>query len=121
MYHNEKNFDVWWDKNRYKYENITKEEFKKFPFHNGVVAGAFSVGIDPKDVKVGDVVTYHSPILNKNISHRVIKKWQDDVTYFFEIIGDNGYIKETVSGSDVYEKEIENKLFSFFERDGCKE
>lgn len=121
MYHYEKDFDLWWEYNKYRYKNITKEEFKKFPFHNGLIQFGIGTKVNPEDVKVGDVIAYYKPEINKNVSHRVIKKWQKNSTYFFEVLGDNSNVIEAINGSYVYEKLVETKLLKLFEHDGCIE
>lgn len=122
MYHPEKNFDIWWEKNKFKYNNITKDEFKKFPFPNGVMKlGSNLVKVKPEEVKVGDVIVFQAPYLDIYASHRVIKKWKENDTYFFQTLGDNNDIPEIVNGSYLNGKLIEVKLLSFFERDKCEE
>ncbi len=121
MYHAEKDFDKWWEKNKFKYDNITKEEFKKFPFYNGITALAATIKIKPEDVRVGDIIVYYDPSLDVFIGHRVIRKWKENNIYFFETMGDNADGSEIINGSYASRKSIEIKLLWFFERDGCLE
>jgi len=123
MYHAEKDFNAWWENNQYKYENngITKEQFKDFPFRNGLVKLALSVRVKPQDIKVGDVITYYDQSINRFVSHRAVKKWQNNSLYFFQVVGDNDNLMETINSTSLRGKLVELRILSFFEHDGCIE
>ncbi|MBU1976134.1 MAG: signal peptidase I [Nanoarchaeota archaeon] len=73
----------------YMNNNITKSEFKTYPFSNGFNKGDIMVlfGIDSKDVKIGQVIVFNA---NKEypIIHRVIKIRNEEKIYF-ETKGDH--------------------------------
>lgn len=118
MYHGEKDFDLWWENNKHKYPNITKEEFKEFPFQNGLIGIGPKVKVRSEEIRVGDIIVYDREN-TKDIAHRAIEKWEENGIYFFKTLGDNNIVPEIVNGSSVTGKLIEIKPLSFFERDGC--
>ena len=69
-------FDEFWNncKSFYISKNITKQEFKNFPMHNGFNKGEIILlkGVDLEDIKIGDIIVFNA---NKNypIIHRVIE------------------------------------------------
>jgi len=85
-------FDEWWWRNKdfYLRNNITKSEFKAFPFREGFNKGDLMILVcaKPEDVRVGDVIVYQSgkpyPII-----HRVVRKKLRGGETFFETKGDN--------------------------------
>jgi len=84
-------FENWWERYGFFYEkyfNITKNDFENFPFKEGLDIGdfVFIVGIKNDDIKVGDIVVYYVPNLNKYIVHRVVKIKENGC---FETLGDN--------------------------------
>ncbi len=88
----EQDFNQWWEENErfYLKNNITKEQFRYFPFSGGFNKGDIMVliGKKPKDIEIGDIIVYRSgkpyPII-----HRVIHKEKDGAQYHFETKGDN--------------------------------
>ncbi len=100
-------FDEWWQEeaycgpptcsarclctqeNWYGEAGISKKGFLDFPFRNGFDRGDIMVlfGVEPKDVRVGDVIVFDSkkpyPII-----HRVVKVRQEEKVYF-ETKGDH--------------------------------
>jgi signal peptidase I len=85
------NFEIWWQKYGVIYEkyfNITKEEFEKFSFKNGLYRGDFVLvlGVKKDNIKVGDIVAYYAPSLKRYIVHRVVKIKNNGC---FETMGDN--------------------------------
>ncbi len=76
MDHYGKDFDSWWEENRdwYLERNINKEEFENFDFNNGFKKGSglVLVGVDKKELCVGDVIVFSSP--KGPIIHRIISK-----------------------------------------------
>lgn len=91
MEHNN-GFDSWWDKaSKWYIDNgVNKEDFGKFPLRNGFNKGDIMLlkGKDSEDIKVGDVVVFWSAKRDP-IIHRIVGKWQDDGTYYFQTKGDN--------------------------------
>ena len=119
MYHQEKDFDDWWENNIYRYNNISKEEFRRFPVHNGFIIGiGISLHVNPKSIDIGDIIIYRDDELPIQIGHRVIDKWKINDTYYFKVMGDNSWYFETIP-----EKKYHGKWFpvfpEFFVRDGC--
>ncbi len=74
MEHSNLNFDKWWEtkKEFYIKYNITKEQFKNFPFKNGFNKGDIMVLIGAKNkINKGDVIVYNGNYRDP-IIHRVI-------------------------------------------------
>ena len=76
MEHDGADFDEWGEINGKWYEEMgaTKEDFKNFKFQNGFNMGdiMFLKGIEPKDIKVGDVIVYETSLHSNPIIHRVV-------------------------------------------------
>lgn len=72
------NFNKWWEQNKdfYTKNQITKEQFEKFPFRNGFNKGDIMVLIKPKNIDLGDVIVYNGNYKDP-IIHRVIKTNQN--------------------------------------------
>ncbi|MGB9729258.1 MAG: signal peptidase I [Thermoprotei archaeon] len=68
-----------------------------------------SVGVDPSNLKVGDIILFKSP-LNPNIIivHRIIEIYKNDGTVLIKTKGDNNPIADpwTVNGNQVLGKVI---------------
>ena len=92
MEHNTRNFSLWWEKNKNFYENlnISKEDFENFIFANGFNKGDIIVllGVKPEKLKVGDVIVFRGSLKNP-IIHRIVRKWQENNSYYFQTKGDN--------------------------------
>jgi signal peptidase I len=75
------NFDNWWELCKHTYEkfNITKEDFAKFPFRDGLKIGDMPIVQGSDTYKVGDIIVYDAgqpaPII-----HRIVKI-NEDGTY----------------------------------------
>jgi len=91
MEHNYNSFDSWWDNfhDWYDGNNLTKEQFLKFPLHNGFKKGDIIAVRKMSDYKIGDVIIFDarqekSVIVNANqtkpIIHRVIEVDNDKNT-----------------------------------------
>ena len=91
MEHNS-GFSNWWAKGGdwYSKNQITKEEFEKFPFRNGFNKGDIMIlkGKKPENILVGNVIVFWSSKKDP-IIHRVVKKWKEDGKYYFQTKGDN--------------------------------
>lgn len=87
-------FDEWWavHEDFYLQNEITKEQFREFPFPNGFNKGDIMllVGVDEANLERGDILVFWSgkpfPII-----HRTTKIWVDEQTgeRYFETKGDN--------------------------------
>lgn len=86
------NFNNWWvmHTDKYAQKGVNKSEFLTFPFTNGLNKGdiLFVTGVNPADVKIGDIIIFNAG-MTAPIIHRVmsIKKVND--TYYFSTEGDN--------------------------------
>ncbi len=104
------NFDNWWERHENKYENldITKKEFREFPFKKGFSKGdiLFMIRAKPDKLEIGDVIIFEAGRRNP-IIHRIIKIEEENGEYIFSTIGDNN------EGQLSSEKEIqEDKLIA---------
>jgi len=96
-------FNDYWLNHGYWYENIgiSKQNFSKFPFKNGLDAGDIAVLKGQQEYNVGEIIVY---IANKKpIIHRIIKKRCEinvTKTCFYETKGDNN------NGQIPFEKNI---------------
>lgn len=96
-------FDEWWyicDK-FYLENNISKDQFLKYPSHNGFYVGDAMVIYkkQPQDIKIGDIIVYIR-YDGKPIIHRVIRIRFENNQYIYSTKGDfNPY-------SDFYEYDI---------------
>jgi signal peptidase I len=106
-------FDQYWDECGTWYEkntDITKEEFIKYSFKNGFNKGDIMIlkGKQPKDIQIGEIIVFRSKRPDP-IIHRVIKKWEENGTYYFQTKGDhnknlirNSYLDEIkISENDI--------------------
>lgn len=114
MYHDANmlsNFDEWWQNHEDKYKNlnIDKTEFEEFPLTKGFNKGdiLFITGINPDNVKIGDVIIFSSTTKNP-IIHRVIEINENDGKRTFSTIGDNNNgqltIEKTIQESQIVGK-----------------
>ena len=91
-------FEKWWEvrSDFYKSKNITPEQFRHYPFHNGFNKGDLMVlsGAKPSEIKKGDILVFKGwrpdPII-----HRVVDINNTGKGIFFETKGDNN--KEQIS------------------------
>lgn len=86
--------DEWWSQNSWKFPNITIEEFRQFPFPDGLTQldGEFA-NASPEEIQLGDILVFRTltettPI----IGHRVIKRWTENVTEFDDVLVD-GFLR----------------------------
>ena len=86
------NFDAWWDKANgwYGQNGISNDDFREFSLRNGFNKGDIMVlkGKNAEKIKVGDVIVFWSAKRDP-IIHRIVKKWQEGETYYFQTKGDN--------------------------------
>ena len=85
-------FDNYWDVCGSWYENcnLTKAEFRSFPFRNGFNKGDVIIlwRANNGNLKVGDILVFQG---NKPqpIIHRVIKTWQEGDNHYYQTKGDH--------------------------------
>ena len=88
----DRSFDEWWDINKQWYieMDLSNEYFSKSPFKNGFNKGDIMIlkGEKPQDIKIGEVIVFQSKRPDP-IIHRVVKKWKEEGTYYFQTKGDN--------------------------------
>lgn len=101
------NFYGWWYycKDWYDKNNITKEEFENYKFKNGFSKGDILLvtGINPKNLKKGDVIVYQTMIRAEPIIHRLVKIENKNNELIFQTKGDNNL--KTFEGLDTNIKE----------------
>ncbi len=92
---------------------ITEEQFKEFSFKNGFNKGDIMVlkGVEPKNIKIGDVLVFQSAYGNEPIIHRVVAIFGDETTGFVyqtkgDHNGDSGNIDKEIQQDAVYGKAI---------------
>ena len=82
----ESNFDGYWKVcgSWYGNNNINKETANTWRFRNGFNKGDIMIlmGVKAKDINVGDVIVFKSPLLPDPIIHRVVKKSLNDPLTF---------------------------------------
>ena len=92
---------------------ITEERFKEFSFKNGFNKGDIMVlkGVEPKNIKIGDVLVFQSAYGNEPIIHRVVAISGDESSGFVyqtkgDHNGDSGNIDTNIQQDAVYGKAI---------------
>ena len=92
---------------------ITVQQFKEFSFKNGFNKGDIMVlkGVEPKNIKIGDVLVFQSAYGNEPIIHRVVAISGDETTGFvYQTKGDHnddsGNIDKEIQQDAVYGKAI---------------
>src|SRR3989344_7031887 len=102
-------FDKWWEENKLLYENldIAKDDFDNFKFRNGFNKGDIMIlkGVQPKDIKTGDVVVYENNFNKNPIIHRVVEIKSKEGKYYFTTKGDNNNASDPL---EVFEDQIKN-------------
>ena len=110
MTHGQMDFNKWWEQNGGWYEenDLTKEQFKSFRFHNGFNEGDIMVllGPKPKNIKIGQIIVYESHQNSPPIIHRVVSKEKKSNTTFFKTKGDNNLIADQAL---IHEKKLVGK------------
>lgn len=81
----------------YEQRNISLEQFRKFPFPNGFNKGDIILlfGSKPEKLEIGKVIIFQGD-KPQPIIHRVVKKWQENGTYYFQTKGDHN--SDSLSG-----------------------
>lgn len=110
MEHKGLEYSEWWERNGAWYEEkgISQEVFEDYIFLNGFNKGDIIIlrGIETKDIKVGDVIVFHS---NRKypIIHRVVNKLSDGEEYHFQTKGDKvSTIQSGLGEDDITEERI---------------
>lgn len=93
MEHHPSGFNEWWESHErwYVVNGILKDEFEKFSFKDGFWKGDIMLlyGVEPKDIKIGQVIVYQSSSYNNPVIHRVVKIDIEKGEYYFTTKGDN--------------------------------
>lgn len=90
-------FNNWWDENKdfYLQKDITKEDFKTYPFTEGFNKGDIILLIGPKTINKGDVIVYNGPY-KYPIIHRVVEKKLTEKGYNYRTKGDHNKIQDPI-------------------------
>ncbi len=120
MYHQEKDFDKWWEINQHRYKEMSKTDFEQFPFSKGMITTFPTIKKKPELIKVGDVVSFKVNDSDYEVAHRVIKIYNDTKPWIFKTLGDNAFYPEEVIEDKITGVFVELSFFKFFERDGCE-
>lgn len=92
-------FDNYWQVcgDWYEDNGISSEQFKKFPFPNGFNKGDIVIvwGTKPKNLEIGDTLIFQGG-KPQPIIHRIVKKWDEGGTYYFQTKGDHN--KDSITG-----------------------
>ncbi len=106
MEHENLEFDDWWNKNGKWYEDngVSRADFSSYKFVDGFNKGdiMFLKGLEPQDIKTGDVLVYETSIHQNPIIHRVVAVDEGE-TYTFITKGDNNFKED----KPVNEKQVE--------------
>jgi hypothetical protein len=111
--HHGTGYDGYWDSAGQWYENkgITKEDFKRFPMHNGFSKGDIMIlkGVSVENVELGDIIVFQSrrpdPII-----HRVVDKREKNGEYVVQTKGDNFRTNpDSISSPSLNEIEIHDE------------
>lgn len=102
MEHNEP-FEQWWESNKnfYLKNQITKEDFKKYPFNQGFNKGDIMLLYGTKKIEKGDVIVYNG-MHKYPIIHRVIEKNPEA----YKTKGDNNPSTDPKLATDVIGKAV---------------
>lgn len=107
MYHEDNllsDIDKWWEihENNYEPFNIDQSTFEEFKFTKGFNKGdiLFITGVDPKKIKVGDIIIFQSQIQSTPIIHRVVEIKEENGEKIFSTMGDNvGHVQKGIEDS----------------------
>ena len=97
-------FDNYWQVcgQWYGEKNISKEQFKHFPFRNGFDKGDVVIlwRANPSNINIGDILIFQGS-KPQPIIHRVVRIWREDANYLYQTKGDHnansitGHLGET--------------------------
>lgn len=112
------NFDAYWELCGEWYTsntNITKEQFKTFPFKNGFNKADIMLlksAKKPEKVKVGEVIVFQSSAASHPIIHRVVSIEQKEDGYHFATKGDhNSKTHAELAENDIHQSRYLGKAF----------
>lgn len=106
-------FNNWFSEHNAKYSqiNINQSIFQNFIFKNGLNKGdiLFTIGVDPKSLKIGDVIIFNAGQTNP-IIHRIISIRMENGKYIFSTMGDNNNgqlsVEQNIDQSQIIGKPI---------------
>ncbi|MBS3124511.1 hypothetical protein J4437_07845 [Candidatus Woesearchaeota archaeon] len=85
-------FDNYWKAcgNWYEKQDISKEEFKKFPFQNGFNKGDVIILWRAKtsNLDIGDILVFQGD-KPQPIIHRLVRKWEENGAWYYQTKGDH--------------------------------
>ena len=94
------------------YENIgiTKSEFEKMPFKDGLNKGDIIVvfGKDAEDYQVGDIIIFENACQSTPIIHRIVEIEEKNNEFLFSTKGDNNEAQVSCFGFNI-EKDIKEE------------
>jgi hypothetical protein len=114
---NSLSFNEYWDAcgEWYEKNNITKDMFSSFQFNKGINRGDILIikGVEPKDIKVGDILLFTAGSNAAPITHRVVKIAINGDKLVFMTKGDHneasGFIDMNIQETQILGKAI-NKI-----------
>ena len=110
-------FSEWWDiqESWYVTHGIPKEDFLKYPFKGGFNKGDIMilVGVEAKDIKMGDVIVFRGNT-KEPIIHRVVKIYRENGILYYQtkgdhnqdsypLLGETGITEDRILGKAVFE------------------
>jgi hypothetical protein len=106
MYHDGP-FDAWWERNAWRYPDISKEEFRSFPFRDGLTArDAALERRNASGIAVGDVLVFNSSTVHGLVAHRVVRTWNASIPGLNETQGRFSTVGDNALAQMPYEREI---------------
>lgn len=95
----------------YAAHGISKQAFEGYAFANGFNKGDIMIlkGIEPKNIKIGNVIVFMSSKESEPIIHRVVKIYQDEATGFVFITKGDHNLDSGAVDTDIREEEVVGK------------
>lgn len=81
----------------YENNNISQNQFQKFPFQNGFNKGDIVIAwrAKPENLEIGDILIFQGG-KPQPIIHRLVKRWQEKGNFYFQTKGDHN--KDSLAG-----------------------